>query len=170
MVSGLGRSQPGLLRLQVFDANAVLRPGEQLVTYASVGDRPYVPGVPVGVITRVQAGADSLTKGAYVRPFANDDTLGVVGVVIAPPRKNPGDSVLPTPPPPVPQPAPGLIGRLWQVAAQLRGQPGDQHRVLVPVLAGGQVFGPPGPRAHQRLHAHKRHAAPGGQLPATRHR
>jgi len=97
VVSGLGPSQPGLLRLQVFDAGAVLRPGEQLVTYASIGDRPYVPGVPVGVITRVQASA-LLTKGAYVRPFANDGTLGVVGVVIAPPRKNPGDSVLATPP------------------------------------------------------------------------
>ena len=28
-------------------------PGQQLVTFGSVGGRPYVPGVPVGVITRV---------------------------------------------------------------------------------------------------------------------
>ena len=31
----------------------------------------------------------------------------------------------------MPQPAPGLLDRLGHVAAQLRGQPGDQHRVLV---------------------------------------
>ena len=89
VVSGLGPSQPGLLRLQMFAATAVLRPGEQLVTYASIGDRPYVPGVSVGVITRVQASAGPLTKDAYVRPFANDGTLGVVGVVIAPAAQEP---------------------------------------------------------------------------------
>ena len=31
----------------------------------------------------------------------------------------------------VPQPGPGLIDRLRDVAAQLRGQPGDQHHVLL---------------------------------------
>lgn len=107
-VTGTGRtmSGPAALRLQVFDANAVLRPGEQLVTFGSVKGRPYVPGVPVGVITRVQASASALTKIAYVRPFANDGALGVVGIVIVAPRKNPRDSVLPHPPPsPTPSPS-----------------------------------------------------------------
>jgi rod shape-determining protein MreC len=104
-VTGLGHSQsgPAALRLQVFDANAVLAPGQQLVTFGSVGGRPYVPGVPVGVITRVVASAGALTKIAYVRPFADDGALGVVGVVIVPPRHNPRDSVLP-PRPPSPAP------------------------------------------------------------------
>jgi rod shape-determining protein MreC len=104
--AGLGhsRSGPAALRLQVFDANAVLAPGQQLVTFGSVGGRPYVPGVPVGVITRVVASAGALTKIAYVRPFADDGALGVVGVVIVPPRHNPRDSVLP-PRPPSPSPA-----------------------------------------------------------------
>lgn len=106
-VTGTGRSQvgPDALRLQVFDANAVLHPGEQLVTYGSVHGRPYVPGVPVGVITKVQAGASALTKVAYVRPFANGP-LGVVGVVIVPPRTNPRDSVLPPSPQPTFTPTP----------------------------------------------------------------
>jgi rod shape-determining protein MreC len=106
-VTGLGHSQagPAALRLQVFDANAVLAPGQQLVTFGSVGGRPYVPGVPVGVITRVVASASALTKIAYVRPFADDGALGVVGVVIVPPRHNPRDSVLP-PRPPSPAPSP----------------------------------------------------------------
>jgi rod shape-determining protein MreC len=47
---GKTRSGSGLLRLQVLDENAVLTVGEQLVTSASMHDRPYVPGVPVGVI------------------------------------------------------------------------------------------------------------------------
>jgi rod shape-determining protein MreC len=105
-VTGLGHSQsgPAALRLQIFDANAVLAPGQQLVTFGSVGGRPYVPGVPVGVITRVVASAGALTKIAYVRPFADDGALGVVGVVIVPPRHNPRDSVLP-PRPPSPAPS-----------------------------------------------------------------
>jgi len=110
-VTGLGHSQagPAALRLQVFDANAVLTPGQQLVTFGSVGGRPYVPGVPVGVITRIVPGANALTKTAYVRPFADDGALGVVGVVIVPPRRNPRDSVLP-PRPPSPAPSPRRTG------------------------------------------------------------
>ena len=84
----------------------MLAPGQQLVTFGSVGGRPYVPGVPVGVITRVVASASALTKIAYVRPYADDGALGVVGVVIVPPRHNPRDSVLP-PRPPSPAPSAG---------------------------------------------------------------
>jgi rod shape-determining protein MreC len=95
VVGGLGRSEPGLLRLQALEMGTVLQAGEQLVTF---GGWPYAPGVPVGVITRVEASGNPLTESAYVRPFANDGALDVVGVVIAPPRRNPGDAVLPTPP------------------------------------------------------------------------
>jgi hypothetical protein len=42
----------------------------------------------------------------------------------------------------MPQPAPGLVDRLGHVAAQLRGQPGNQHRVLVVGLVERQVLGP----------------------------
>ena len=103
VVSGTGKAMTGsgLLRLQVFDVNAVLRPGEQLVTFGSVGGSSYVPGVPVGVITKVEGSASSLTKLALVRPYANDTALGVVGVVVVPPRHNPRFAVLP--PAPAPQ-------------------------------------------------------------------
>jgi rod shape-determining protein MreC len=118
-VTGTGRSRPGpaLLRLQVFDANAVLQPGQQLVTFGSVHGRPYVPGVPVGVITQVQASAASLTKLALVRPYANDSALGVVGVVVVPPRTNPRDSVLPPSPRPSPVPSPRHSGPAASPAA-----------------------------------------------------
>ncbi len=110
-VTGQGHNQsgPAALRLQVFDASAVLTAGQQLVTFGSAGGRPYVPGVPVGVITRVVVSATALTKIAYVRPFAADGALGVVGVVIVPPRHNPRDSVLP-PRPPSPAPSPRRTG------------------------------------------------------------
>jgi rod shape-determining protein MreC len=104
VVSGTGKAMTGsgLLRLQVFDVNAVLRPGQQLVTFGSVGGSSYVPGVPVGVITKVAGSASSLTKLALVRPYADDAALGVVGVVIVPPRHNPRFAVLPAAPTPAP--------------------------------------------------------------------
>src|SRR5262249_32199247 len=107
-VTGTGRSRPGptLLRLQGFDAGAVLQPGQQLGTFGSVHGRPYVPGVPVGVITPGQASATPPTEIALVRRYAADSALGGVGVVIVPPRTNPRDSVLP-PRPATPSASPG---------------------------------------------------------------
>ena len=90
-VTGTGKSLSGsgLLRLSLFDANAVLRPGQEVVTYASVGDQPEVPGVPVGTIVSVSSSAGSLTQTAMVRPYVNFTALGVVGVVVQVPRHNP---------------------------------------------------------------------------------
>jgi rod shape-determining protein MreC len=95
---GKTRSGTGQLALQVLDANAVLKPGEQLVTSASVRDRPYVPGVPVGVISKVVNRAGSLTARANVTPYVNFTALSIVGIVIVPPRHSPRFSVLPPPP------------------------------------------------------------------------
>jgi rod shape-determining protein MreC len=83
------------LRLRLFSANVTLKPGEQLVTFGSVDDTPYVPGVPVGTITSVTSTPGSLTQTAQVSPFADFSSLGVVGVVVAPPRTDPRYSVLP---------------------------------------------------------------------------
>ena len=104
VVSGTGKSitGSGLLRLQVFDVNAILHTGQELVTFGSAGGRPYVPGVPVGVITKLEGTSSSLTKEALVRPFADDTALGVVGVVVVPPRTDPRFSVLPPSPTPAP--------------------------------------------------------------------
>jgi rod shape-determining protein MreC len=103
-VTGPGKtsSGSGLLQLQVLDQNAVLTPGEALVTYASMNDRPYVPGVPVGVISKVENRAGSLTTRALVRPYVDFTSLGVVGIVVVPPSTNPRFSVLPPAPRPVP--------------------------------------------------------------------
>jgi rod shape-determining protein MreC len=96
-VTGMGKglSGPSTLQLRLFDASAVLQPGEQLVTFGSVGGSPYVPGVPVGTVVRVEQSANALTRDALIRPFVDFTALGVVGVVVVPPRVNPRDSVLP---------------------------------------------------------------------------
>lgn len=71
------------LRLTLFDATATLKPGEELVTFGSVGGRPYVAGIPVGKVTEVTTEPGSLTPTALVTPFADFTGLGVVGVVVS---------------------------------------------------------------------------------------
>ncbi len=92
----------GLMHLQMLSSAAVLKPGDQLVTSASVNDKPYVPGVPVGVVTKLVVTNGSLTAAALVRPYVDFGALGVVGVVIVPPRHNPRFAALP----PLPHPGP----------------------------------------------------------------
>ena len=102
-VAGTGKSTSGsaILRLTLFDANAVLEPGQQVDTYASVGDRPEVPGVPVGTVVSVHSSPGLLTQTALVRPFVDFTALGVVGVVVQVPKHNPRTSILPRPAPTV---------------------------------------------------------------------
>jgi rod shape-determining protein MreC len=71
------------LRLVLFDATATLQPGEEVITFGSIGGRPYVPGVPVGTVTTVTTEPGSLTPTALVQPFADFTGLGVVGVVVS---------------------------------------------------------------------------------------
>jgi rod shape-determining protein MreC len=69
------------LKLTLFSADAALRAGQELVTFGSVGGRPYVPGIPIGKITKVTTEPGSLTPTALVTPFADFTGLGVLGVV-----------------------------------------------------------------------------------------
>jgi rod shape-determining protein MreC len=99
---GAAAGGSGLMHLQMLNSAAVLQPGDQLVTSASVDDRPYVPGVPVGVVTKLVVTNGSLTAAALVRPYVDFGALGVVGVVIVPPRHDPRFAALP----PLPHPGP----------------------------------------------------------------
>ena len=85
-LSGTARSLSGSapLKLTMFATTATLRLGEEIVTFGSVGGRPYVPGVPVGTVSRVTTQPGSLTPTAEVKPFADFTGLGVVGVVVSP--------------------------------------------------------------------------------------
>jgi rod shape-determining protein MreC len=71
------------LKLTLFSATATVKPGQELVTFGSVGGRPYVAGVPVGTVTKVTTEPGSLTPTALVKPYADFTGLGVVGVVVS---------------------------------------------------------------------------------------
>jgi rod shape-determining protein MreC len=71
------------LKLTLFSATATLKPGQELVTFGSIGGRPYVPGIPIGTVTQVTTEPGSLTPTALVKPFADFTGLGVLGVVIS---------------------------------------------------------------------------------------
>jgi rod shape-determining protein MreC len=86
--AGANSSGPGLLRLHVLDASAAIAPGQQLVTSASVGDRPYVAGVPVGEVTRLET-SRGLIGTALVRPYVDFGALDVVAVVMTSGRSSP---------------------------------------------------------------------------------
>ncbi|MFC4118168.1 rod shape-determining protein MreC [Nonomuraea zeae] len=72
----------GLLRLSLFDPNAPLRAGDEVVTLGSAGARPYVAGVPIGVVTAVESAHGGATRTALVRPAARLSALGLVAVIV----------------------------------------------------------------------------------------
>jgi rod shape-determining protein MreC len=96
--TGKGLSGPYDLQLTLLQANASVQLGEPLVTFGSVDGSPYVPGVPVGTIVKLEGSPNSLTTMALVRPYVDFSSLGVVGVVVVAPRVNPRNSVLPPAP------------------------------------------------------------------------
>ena len=86
-----GRGSGSTLRFQLLNAGAPIKPGQRIVTFGSQGQRPYVPGVPIGVVERVEQGTGGLTRTAHVRPFVRYRALDVVAVVVAPPKTDPRD-------------------------------------------------------------------------------
>ncbi|MFH8785121.1 rod shape-determining protein MreC [Streptomyces roseoverticillatus] len=95
----------GVLRVELLNGKAAVQPGDRLVTFGSSRDKPFVPGVPVGEVTRVEPAGGSLTRTLQVRPFVGYSKLDIVGVVVEPPRTDPRDTVLP-PKPEAPKPTP----------------------------------------------------------------
>jgi rod shape-determining protein MreC len=92
------------LRVQLLNGKAQVKKGDRLVTFGSQADRPFVPGVPVGVVSRVDPSGGDLTRTIYVKPFVSFTRLDVVGVVVEAPKKDPRDTVLP--PKSTPKPTP----------------------------------------------------------------
>ncbi|MCZ1009993.1 rod shape-determining protein MreC [Streptomyces lydicus] len=93
------------LRVQLLNGKANIKRGDRLVTFGSSRDKPFVPGVPVGRVVKVEPSNGDLTRTLQVRPFVSFSQLDIVGVVVAPPRQDPRDTVLP-PAPAKPKPTP----------------------------------------------------------------
>ncbi|MCT9010459.1 rod shape-determining protein MreC [Streptomyces sp. NPDC054766] len=92
------------LRVELLNAKAKIRKGDRLITFGSQADKPFVPGVPVGVVSRVDPSGGDLTRTIYVTPFVSFTKLDIVGVVVAAPKSDPRDTVLPPKPRPTPTP------------------------------------------------------------------
>ena len=110
VLSGLGSTSYSLVLL---DSSGTIKTGDILITNGSEGNRPFVPGVPVGVVVGVDNSTASLTQTATVVSYANLNDLGVVSVILSAPTTAPRKPLLPSPNPPVtvyvtPKPTPLL--------------------------------------------------------------
>ncbi|MEU7582516.1 rod shape-determining protein MreC [Streptomyces sp. NPDC041068] len=105
------------LSVQLLNGKAKVKKGDRLVTFGSQADKPFVPGVPVGEVVRVDPSGGDLTRNVYVKPYVGFTKLDIVGVVVEAPREDPRDTVLP-PKPAKPKPTPTVT-----VTATPSGQP-----------------------------------------------
>ncbi|MGQ4484891.1 rod shape-determining protein MreC [Streptomyces sp. 372A] len=96
------------LAVQFLNGKARVKKGDRLVTFGSSKDKPFVPGVPVGQVVRVDPSGGDLTRTVYVRPYVSFTKLDIVGIVVQAPREDPRDMVLPKKPkaPAKPKPTP----------------------------------------------------------------
>ena len=98
VMSGLGSNT---YQLDLLDPAGSIQTGDILLTNGSEGNKPFIPGVPVGVVTGVDTAPDSLTQSATVSSYANLNDLGVVAVVLSAPTVAPSQPLVPTPNPTV---------------------------------------------------------------------
>ena len=90
--------------LQLLENRNVVKVGDVLLARGSTNNRPFVPGIPVGVISAVDSSAGSIAQSATVMLYPNFSGLGVVSVVLSAGKNNPGDALVPAGPQPTPVP------------------------------------------------------------------
>ena len=112
ILAGLGSSSYSLTLL---DPTGVIKVGDILLTNGSENNRPFVPGVPVGQVVKVDDLVASLTQTATVYSYANLNDLGIVSVIVSAPTTAPHKPLVPTPNPtvtvyvtPTPTPSPSV--------------------------------------------------------------
>ncbi|GII97249.1 rod shape-determining protein MreC [Sinosporangium siamense] len=92
VVNGVGE-HGRLVKFKLLDATATLAPGQRVVSFGSQRGAPYIPGVPIGVIERVESTPGELTRTGYARPYADLTSLDVVGVVVGAPQRDVREAV-----------------------------------------------------------------------------
>ncbi|AZM89155.1 MULTISPECIES: rod shape-determining protein MreC [Streptomyces] len=113
------------LAVQMLNGRAKVSPGDRLVTFGSRANKPFVPGVPLGEVVRVDPSNGGLTRTIHVRPFVGFSRLDIVGVVVVPPRQDPRDTVLPPKPEP-PKPTPTVTVTVTPTPS-VSGRPADEE-------------------------------------------
>ncbi|MDQ8700965.1 rod shape-determining protein MreC [Streptomyces sp. LHD-70] len=92
------------LAVQMLNGKAKVKKGDRMVTFGSQADKPFVPGVPIGEVVKVDPSGGDLTRTVHVKPYVSFTKLDIVGVVVEAPRTDPRDKVLPEPVKPKPTP------------------------------------------------------------------
>ena len=95
ILSGRGT---GSASLQLLDNSTTVKVGDVLLSRGSIANRPFVPGVPLGVVTSVDNSAGAVAQTAIIRYYTNFSAIGVVAVVIGRSVSDPGDSLVPVKP------------------------------------------------------------------------
>lgn len=90
--------------LQLLDSQSSVKVGDVLLARGSAGDKPFVPGVPVGHVIYVADSAGAVSARAEVQYFVHLSALRIVAVVVKAPDADPRDTLIP--PKPLPTPAP----------------------------------------------------------------
>jgi len=101
ILSGRGSKRA---ELQLLDNQKIVKVGDVLLARGSTNNRPFVPGIPIGVISAVDSSAGSIAQSATVMLYPNFSALGVVSVVLSAGKNNPGDALVPVAPQPTPVP------------------------------------------------------------------
>jgi rod shape-determining protein MreC len=101
ILSGRGSKRA---ELQLLDNQQIVKVGDVLLARGSTNNRPFVPGIPVGVISAVDNTAGSIAQTASVMLYPNFSALSVVSVVLSAGKNNPGDALVPAAPQPTPVP------------------------------------------------------------------
>lgn len=87
-LAGGARPGAGLLSFALVDRGTATV-GDVVTTLGSVGDRPYVPGIPVGTVGTVHLGVGRLAPTGTVVPAVDTTALDVVAVVLGSARSTP---------------------------------------------------------------------------------
>ena len=87
-LAGGARPAPGLLALALVDRGTAVV-GDAVTTLGSVGDRPFVPGIPVGTLGDLQLGVGRLAPTGTIAPAVDTTSVDVVAVVLTVERATP---------------------------------------------------------------------------------
>ena len=80
-LAGGTRPAPGLLSFALVDRGTASA-GDVVTTLGSVGDRPFVPGIPVGTVSTVHLDVGRLAPTGMLTPAVDTTSLDVVAVVL----------------------------------------------------------------------------------------
>jgi rod shape-determining protein MreC len=76
----------GTLELSLVDHTVSPKQGDEVLSWGSRNDAPYVAGVPIGKVVGVHSSPAELTETATVDPYVDFSSLDVVAVVTEAPR------------------------------------------------------------------------------------